>query len=54
MANTDGVATCGHDDWIGYISDAPCLKCVRKIHREAVQGRTTTLDKINQRKVVQP
>lgn len=46
---TDFVATCGHYDVIGYINDAPCMKCVKKIHKEATLGRRDTLNKIESR-----
>lgn len=49
---TEFIATCGHYDVVGYISAGPCLKCVKKIHRETMTGRRTTLDKINQRKEI--
>lgn len=45
----DFIATCGHYDVIGYINSGPCMKCVKKIHREAMVGHTNTLDKIRER-----
>jgi len=46
-------ATCGHYDFIGYINSGPCMKCVRKIHKETIQGITTTVDKIRARLLCQ-
>ena len=30
------LATCGHDDLLGYFSNTPCRKCVDKAHAKAV------------------
>jgi len=34
----DGVmlATCGHEDSLGYLTSTPCGKCVRKNHKKAI------------------
>ena len=29
------LATCGHDDSLGYLTNNPCGKCVRKNHKKA-------------------
>ena len=29
-------ATCGHGDIMGYFTNTPCIKCVRKAHKKAV------------------
>lgn len=28
-------ATCGHEDSLGYLTNNPCGKCVRKAHKKA-------------------
>lgn len=30
------IATCGHEDSLGYFTNLPCGKCVRKAHKKAV------------------
>ena len=30
------LATCGHEDTIGYLTNTPCGKCVRKNHKKAL------------------
>jgi hypothetical protein len=32
------LATCGHEDSLGYFANTPCGKCVRKAHRKATKG----------------
>ena len=29
-------ATCGHEDSLGYLTNNPCGKCVRKAHKKAI------------------
>lgn len=31
----DGVAKCGHDDLLGFLTNQPCAKCVALAHRKA-------------------
>ena len=30
-------ATCGHGDLLGYFTNLPCGKCVRKAHKKATK-----------------
>jgi hypothetical protein len=29
------IATCGHEDALGWLTDNPCAKCARGAHRKA-------------------
>jgi hypothetical protein len=33
------LATCGHEDSLGYLTNNPCGKCARKNHKKAVGGK---------------
>jgi hypothetical protein len=33
------LARCGHDDLLGYFTNTPCAKCVRKAHRKVVNSK---------------
>ena len=33
------LATCGHEDSLGYLTNNPCGKCVRKNHKKALGGK---------------
>jgi len=36
------LATCGHDDLMGYFAGQPCAKCVRVNHLKAVRGASAS------------
>ena len=31
------IAKCGHEDSLGYFTNTPCGKCVRKAHKKATR-----------------
>lgn len=33
------LATCGHEDSLGYLTNNPCAKCVRINHKKALGGK---------------
>jgi hypothetical protein len=33
------LATCGHEDSLGYLTNNPCGKCARSNHKKAVGGK---------------
>jgi len=34
---TRHIAKCGHEDSLGYFTNTPCGKCVRKAHKKATR-----------------
>jgi hypothetical protein len=36
IVDTDMVATCGHDDPLGYLTGLPCAACTREAHNKAM------------------